>query len=84
MQQELSRNGIVSRSVTSIGHRALATVPLLDERSRGMVDLKAIPTEINISEASALEVIDVNGENVSFGSLLEEQKAIIIFIRMSE
>jgi hypothetical protein len=36
-----------------------------------------------IEKASALNVFDVNGQKTSFGSMFEEQKTIVVFIRAS-
>lgn len=45
-----------------------------------MVD-NAVPTEQAIAEAAKLEVLDLNGEKVKFGSVFESNKAIVVFIR---
>lgn len=45
-----------------------------------MVD-DAIPTEQTIAQAAQLEVLDVNGDKVKFGSVFESKKAIVVFIR---
>lgn len=42
---------------------------------------KVIPTPEAISEASKLEVLDLNGEKLLFGSLFKSERAIVIFIR---
>ncbi|KAF8901382.1 AhpC/TSA antioxidant enzyme-domain-containing protein [Gymnopilus junonius] len=46
-----------------------------------MKDFKAIPDEKTIQRASELNVLDVNGENVEFGSLFKDEKTVVVFIR---
>ena len=48
-----------------------------------MADLKAIPSDATILEASNLEVFDKQGSKVRFGSLYEEEKVVVVFIRES-
>jgi len=45
-----------------------------------MKDFKAIPDEHTISEAAELEVFDVYGERIKFGSIFAKEKTIVIFI----
>lgn len=40
-----------------------------------------IPTSESIAAVSKLEVLDETGQTVTFGSLFEDQKTVIIFIR---
>jgi len=47
-----------------------------------MTDFKALPDEKVISEASNIDILDYKGEKVKFGSLFEQQKTIVVFIRM--
>ena len=47
-----------------------------------MVDLKALPDETTIKEASDLEVFDINGDKVKFGSIYASEKTIVVFISM--
>jgi hypothetical protein len=47
-----------------------------------MTDFKALPDETTIKEASDLEVFDVNGDKVKFGSICDSEKAIVVFISM--
>jgi hypothetical protein len=47
-----------------------------------MTDFKALPDETTIKEVSDLEVFDINGDKVKFGSICEKEKAIVVFIRM--
>ena len=47
-----------------------------------MADLKALPSETTIKEASDLEVFDINGDKVKFGSIYAIEKAIVVFISM--
>lgn len=47
-----------------------------------MADFKALPDETTIKEASDLEVFDINGEKVKFGSIFSSEKAIVVFISM--
>ncbi|KDR86128.1 hypothetical protein GALMADRAFT_54116 [Galerina marginata CBS 339.88] len=46
-----------------------------------MKDFKAIPDERTIEDAAKIEVLDVNGQSVQFGSVFQDQKAIVVFIR---
>jgi len=48
-----------------------------------MTDFKALPDEKVISEASNIDILDSKGEKVKFGSLFEQQRTIVVFIRMS-
>lgn len=41
-----------------------------------------VPAPEVLSEAANLEIFDVNGGKVSFGSLFESEKAVIVFIRL--
>ena len=45
-----------------------------------MADLKALPDEATIKEVYDLEVFDINGNKVKFGSICEN--AIVVFISM--
>jgi len=45
-----------------------------------MKDFKAIPDENTITEAAELEIFDVKGDKVKFGSIFVE-KTIVVFIR---
>ena len=45
-----------------------------------MTDFKALPDETTIKEASDLEVFDINGGKVKFGSIFASEKAIVVFI----
>jgi hypothetical protein len=45
-----------------------------------MKDFKAIPDENTITEAAELEVFDVNGDKVKFGSIFAEEKTLVVFI----
>ena len=47
-----------------------------------MADFKALPDETTIKEASDLEVFDINGDKVKFGSIFSSEKAIVVFISM--
>ncbi|KIM38278.1 hypothetical protein M413DRAFT_448014 [Hebeloma cylindrosporum] len=46
-----------------------------------MKDFKAIPDERTIAEAADLEIFDVNGDRIKFGSIFEKEKTIVVFIR---
>jgi len=46
-----------------------------------MADLKSIPSPDILAEISKLEVFDVDGKKVRFGSLYQSQKTIVVFIR---
>jgi hypothetical protein len=46
-----------------------------------MADLKSIPSPDILAEVSKLEVFDVDGKKVCFGSLYQSQKTIVVFIR---
>lgn len=46
------------------------------------MDFKALPDETTIKEASDLEVFDINGDKVKFGSIYASEKAIVVFISM--
>jgi len=46
-----------------------------------MADFKALPDETTIKEASDLEIFDINGDKVKFGSIYASEKAIVVFIR---
>ncbi|KAF8167139.1 AhpC/TSA antioxidant enzyme-domain-containing protein [Crassisporium funariophilum] len=46
-----------------------------------MADLKAVPDAKTIVEASELEVFDSKGDKVKFGSIFEEGKTVVVFIR---
>lgn len=48
-----------------------------------MTEAKTIPTAEKIAEAAKLEIFDLNGGKVRFGSLFEGEKAIVVFIRKS-
>lgn len=48
-----------------------------------MKDFKAIPDETTIAEAAELEIFDVNGDKIKFGSIFEKEKTIVIFISES-
>jgi len=43
---------------------------------------RKIPSDEIIAQAAELEVFDVQGGKVRFGSLYQEQKTIVVFIRM--
>lgn len=40
-----------------------------------------IPSEEEIAAASKLKVIDIEGKEVTFGSLIEGQRTAVVFIR---
>ena len=44
-------------------------------------DAKAIPTPEELAKAGALDVLDLNGEKVKFGSVFENEKVVVVFIR---
>jgi len=46
-----------------------------------MADFKALPDETTTKEASDLEVFDINGDKVKFGSIFASEKTIVVFIR---
>ena len=46
-----------------------------------MSDPKALPTPDALAEAAKLELFDVKGATVRFGSLFESNKVIFVFIR---
>jgi len=48
-----------------------------------MKDFKAIPDGNTITEAAELEVFDVKGDKVNFGSIFAEEKTIVVFISQS-
>ena len=45
-------------------------------------DAKAPLTEESIVKAAELEVDDVDGKKVKFGTLFENEKAVVVFIRV--
>ena len=47
-----------------------------------MADFNALPDDTTIIEASNLEVFDNNGDKVKFGTIIEKQKTIVVFISM--
>ena len=47
-----------------------------------MTDLKALPDDTALAAASDLEVFDINGDKVKFGSIFEKQKTVVVFISM--
>lgn len=47
-----------------------------------MADFKAIPDETAIKVASDLEVFDINGDKVKFGSIFASEHVIVVFISM--
>lgn len=47
-----------------------------------MADFNALPDDTTIIEASNLEVFDINGDKVKFGTIIEKQKTIVVFISM--
>jgi acid stress-induced BolA-like protein IbaG/YrbA len=47
-----------------------------------MVEAKAIPDNETLSRAANIDVINVKGDNVKFG-LIIERKTIVVFIRES-
>jgi hypothetical protein len=47
-----------------------------------MEDFKALPDETAIKEASDLDVFDINGDKVKFGSIYASEKTIVVFISM--
>lgn len=48
-----------------------------------MADLKSIPSDATILEASNLDIFDKQGSKVRFGSLYEKEKAVVVFISES-
>ncbi|KAF7981342.1 hypothetical protein HWV62_33787 [Athelia sp. TMB] len=46
-----------------------------------MADLKSIPSDATILEASNLNIFDKQGSKVRFGSLYEKEKAVVVFIK---
>jgi len=46
-----------------------------------MTDPKSIPNASVVAQASELDILDVKGNKVKFGSIFETEKAIIVFIR---
>jgi len=55
---------------------------LLPPHCTDMADFKALPDDKIISEASDIDILNSKGEKVKFGSLFEQQKTIVVFIRM--
>jgi len=55
---------------------------LLPPHCTEMTDFKALPDDKVISEASNIDILNSKGEKVKFGSLFEQQKTIVVFIRM--
>ncbi|KAF8954544.1 AhpC/TSA antioxidant enzyme-domain-containing protein [Flammula alnicola] len=47
----------------------------------GTKEFKTVPYEKTIAEAAELEVFDIKGEKVKFGSLFKDEKTVIVFIR---
>jgi hypothetical protein len=47
-----------------------------------MTDFKALPDDRTIKETSDVEVFDINGDKVKFGSIYDSEKAIVVFISM--
>jgi hypothetical protein len=47
-----------------------------------MFDPKAVPDSTVLNEARALEVFDSTGNKVLFGSLFENEKVVVVFIRL--
>lgn len=47
-----------------------------------MTDFKALPDDTTIKEASDVEVFDINGDKVKFGSIYDSEKTIVVFISM--
>ncbi|KAF8887117.1 AhpC/TSA antioxidant enzyme-domain-containing protein [Infundibulicybe gibba] len=46
-----------------------------------MADLKRLPDASAISDASQLDILNLKGEPVKFGSVFENDKVIVVFIR---
>ncbi|RDB14547.1 Thioredoxin-like protein AAED1 [Hypsizygus marmoreus] len=44
-------------------------------------DPKTLPDAEALAEVAKLEVLDVNGEKIPFGSVFEKEKTIVVFIR---
>jgi hypothetical protein len=44
-------------------------------------DAKAIPTPEELAKAGQLEVLNLDGEKVKFGSVFENEKVIVVFVR---
>ncbi|PPR08185.1 hypothetical protein CVT24_001535 [Panaeolus cyanescens] len=44
-------------------------------------DPKALPSPTTISEAANIELYDVDGKKVRFGTLFEEKKVVVVFIK---
>lgn len=42
---------------------------------------KAIPTSEELERVANLEIEDAKGEKVKFGSLFENEKVVVVFIR---
>jgi hypothetical protein len=42
-----------------------------------------IPTSTLLAEVSEIEVLDIKGEKVKFGKLIQGKKTIVVFIRTS-
>lgn len=45
------------------------------------VDPRVLPDADTIAKASDLEVLDIKGTKVKFGSIFADQKTIVVFIR---
>jgi hypothetical protein len=46
-----------------------------------LAHITSLPDVATIAKASALNVLDATGKNVSFGSIFEEHQTVVIFIR---
>lgn len=66
--------------VPEVGGNGITGLPSSVLVTSIMRDLKALPDDTTIAEASILEVFDVNGNKVNFGSIFEKQKTIVVFI----
>ena len=61
--------------------RSSSTDRNLELRSSMSVQARDIPTSETIAAVSKLELRDEKGQAVTFGSLFEDKKTVIIFIR---
>lgn len=44
-------------------------------------EARTIPSQDIIEKAAELEIYDVNGTKLKFGSLFEDKKVVVVFIR---
>ncbi|KAF8079404.1 AhpC/TSA antioxidant enzyme-domain-containing protein [Lyophyllum atratum] len=58
----------------------IADLPFPPTSTTNTIDME-IPDSDTISSAAKLDVLNVNGEKVAFGTLFEKQKTIVVFIR---